>query len=77
VLAYQRRSELNTESPGLNFTYGRIVTILHKLTERGSIDAPLVVQQDTLSERIARLRISDTPEHRPETAAEKVSTSGR
>ena len=59
----------HSRTPGLDFSYNRIISILHRLTERGLIDAKLVMQQDTLAERIQRLRISDTPRARPESAA--------
>jgi flagellar basal body P-ring protein FlgI len=72
VLAFNPNRRRST-TPGLDFTYNRIVSVLHRLTERGHIDAPLVMQQDTLSERIRRLRITDPPSDRPDTVAGSVS----
>lgn len=73
IMAYQPKTQLVTESPGLGFSYSRIVSILHRMTERGHIDAKLVMQQDTLADRINRLRISDTPLERPDTADPQVT----
>ena len=76
LLAYQPKTGLVNESPGLGFTYNRIVSILHRLSERGYIQAKLVMQQDTLADRIARLRISDPPPERPESTPQARSSGG-
>jgi len=48
----------DSESPGLNLSFGEIVEVLHALTQDDHVEAPLVLQQSDLYETIRRRRLA-------------------
>lgn len=73
--------------PGLDMGYGEIVKVLHRLTEQGAIDAPLVLQPSDLEQRITAQRMAagsreyarrpETPEGDAPTVSEGSSENRR
>ncbi len=66
------RPTQDSTTPGLDLSYQQIVEALHKMTRQGFVQAPFVLQRDTLAEQINRRRISEQqPEERPDTSADR------
>lgn len=60
--------DADSKTVGLGIGYSRIVSVLHALCTGGFIDAPFVLQQSDLAQRIADTRALE-PGPRPETGA--------
>ncbi len=72
IVLLGRRPTREDPYPGYEMTYSQIVQILHRLTRERHIAAPLVLEPSDLMQRIARHRIEELPEQRPETGANAV-----
>jgi flagellar basal body P-ring protein FlgI len=66
--------DLDSKSPGLDMSYSQIVNVLYQMTRSKQVEAPLVLQRDSIYEQILASRLAST-EGRPETSgpAEPVS----
>ncbi len=68
------RPHPDSKTVGFDVTYNDMVRILHTLTEKKIINAPLVLQQTNLAQIIERRRLQETPEQRPNTDQAPVGT---
>lgn len=68
VLLMANRGDKESKGQGYDLSYSEIVATLYQLTRTGSVDAPLKLQNSDLAQRIAKRRIAQKIEGRPESA---------